>query len=112
MEHLTAFTVQRMYKYAGQSVCSLKATILLSAYRAEISEEKGCQLDTRSPNPDLCSHTMGLAVAGETVLLLKLSGLSDAQKADVMDAAYDTRGSFWPCSGEDDGDQHPQKTRR
>ncbi|GAA6219775.1 uncharacterized protein LOC112842361 [Lates japonicus] len=41
---------------------------------------------------------MGLAVAGERALWLNLSGLSDAQKAEVMDAAYDpTKGLFGPA---------------
>ena len=41
---------------------------------------------------------MGLAVSGERALWLSLSGLSDAQKAEVMDAAYDpTKGLFGPA---------------
>lgn len=41
---------------------------------------------------------MGLAVAGERALWLNLSGLSDAQKAEVMDAEYDpTKGLFGPA---------------
>ncbi|GLD57017.1 uncharacterized protein AKAME5_002869500 [Lates japonicus] len=105
-----------MYKYAAQPVCSLNAMALLSAYQAEILEEMGRQLDTGSPNPALwdeicvvndlilcssrgavqgCGRVMGLAVAGERALWLNLSGLSDAQKAEVMDAAYDpTKGLF------------------
>lgn len=40
---------------------------------------------------------MGLAVAGETALRLTLSGLSDSQKAEVMDDEYDpTKGLFGP----------------
>ncbi len=50
MERLTASIYQRMYKYAAQSVCSFNAMTLLSAYQAEILEEMGRQLDTRSPN--------------------------------------------------------------
>lgn len=105
-----------MYKNGAQAVCSLNAT-LLSANEAEILEEMGCQLDTGSPNPALwneicvvndlilcsfqgamqgCGRIMGLAVAGERALWLNLSGLSDAQKADVMHGEYDpTRGLFY-----------------
>lgn len=53
MERLTASIYQRMYKYAGQSVCSLNAVTLLSAYQAEILEEMGRQLDSGMPNPAL-----------------------------------------------------------
>ena len=108
-----------MYKYAAQSVCSLNAMTLLSAYQAEILEEMGRQLDSGSPNPALwdeicivndlflrssrgavqgCGRVMGLAVSGERALWLSLSGLSDAHKAEVMDAAYDpTKGLFGPA---------------
>ena len=118
MDRLTASTYQRMYKYAAQSVCSLNAMTLLS-YQAEILEEMGRQLDSGSPNPALwdeicnvndlvlrssrgavqgCGRVMGLAVSGERALWLSLSGLSDAQKAEVMDAAYDpTKGLFGPA---------------
>ena len=38
---------------------------------------------------------MGFSVSGERALWLNVSGLSDAQKAEVMDAAYDlTKGLF------------------
>lgn len=41
---------------------------------------------------------MGLAVSGERALWLNLSGLGDAQKSEVMDAAYDlTKGLFGPA---------------
>ncbi|KAI7790222.1 putative GAG protein [Triplophysa rosa] len=53
MDRLTAAVYQRMYKYAGQSVCSLNAITLLSAYQAEILEEMGPQLDSGAPNPVL-----------------------------------------------------------
>ncbi|XP_065137013.2 uncharacterized protein [Paramisgurnus dabryanus] len=119
MERLTAASFQRMYKYAEQSVCSLNAVTLLSAYLAEISEEMGRQLDSGAPNPVLwdeicvvndlilrssrgvvqgCGRVMGLAVSGERALWLNLSGLGDAQKAEVMDAPYDpTKGLFGPA---------------
>lgn len=43
-----------------------------------------------------CVRIMGLAVAGERALWLNLSGLSDAQKAEVMDAEYDPhQRSLW-----------------
>ncbi|GAA6100728.1 uncharacterized protein LOC120731516, partial [Tachysurus ichikawai] len=92
-----------MYKYAGQSVCSLNAVTLLSAYQAEILEEMGRQLDSNVPNPalwdEICVvNIMGLAVSGERALWLNLSGLGDAQKAEVMDAPYDpTKGLFGPA---------------
>ena len=109
MDRLTASTYQWMYKYAAQSVCSLNATTLLSAYQAEFLEEMGRQLDSGSPIPALrheicivndlvlrssrgavqgCGQVMGLSVSGKRALWLNLSGLGDAQKAEVMDAAY------------------------
>ena len=119
MERLTASMFQRMYRYAVQSVCSLNAMTLLAAYQAEILEEMGRQLDSGAPNPVLwdeicvvndlvlrssrgavqgCGRVMGLAVAGERALWLNLSGLSDTQKAEVMDATYDpTKGLFGPA---------------
>ncbi|XP_077937474.1 uncharacterized protein LOC144383541 [Gasterosteus aculeatus] len=118
-ERLTASVLQRMYRYAAQSVCSLNAVTLLSAYQGEILEEMGRQLDSGSPNPALwdeicvvndlilrssrgavqgCSRVMGLAVSGERALWLNLSGLTDVQKAEVMDAAYDpAKGLFGPA---------------
>ncbi|KAL0172803.1 hypothetical protein M9458_033114, partial [Cirrhinus mrigala] len=109
----------RMYKYSGQSVCSLNAVTLLSAYQVEILEETGCQLDSGAPNPALwdkicvvndltlrsshcvvqgCGRMMSLGVSGERALWLNLSGLCDMQKLEVMDAAYDpTKGLFGPA---------------
>lgn len=41
---------------------------------------------------------MGHAVAGERILWLNLSGLSNAHKAGVMDAEYEpTKGLFGPA---------------
>lgn len=119
MDRLTASSYDRIYKYAAQSVCSLNAVTLLSAYQAEILEEMGRQLDADMPNPALwdeicvvndlllrssrgavqgCGRVMGLAVAGERALWLKLSGLGDTQKAEIMDAPYDpTKGLFGPA---------------
>ena len=79
----------------------------------------GRELDSGSPNPALwdeicvvndlilrssrgavqgCGRVMGLAVSGERALWLNLSGLGDAQRAEVMDAAYDpTKGLFGPA---------------
>ncbi|KAE8280162.1 hypothetical protein D5F01_LYC22304 [Larimichthys crocea] len=115
-ERTTAGVYQRMYKYAAQSVCSLNAVTLLSAYQAEILEEMGRQLDSGVPNPTLwdeicvvndlllcssrgavqgCGRVMG---AGASWAWLSLSGLGDTQKAEVMDAAYDpTKGLFGPA---------------
>lgn len=94
----------------------------------------GRQLDKGVPNPALwdkicvvndlilrssrgavqgCGRVMGLAVSGERVLWLNLSGLDDAQKAEVMDAAYDpTKGLFGPALEKMRKNQHPQETRR
>lgn len=114
MEHLTASSYQRMCKYAAESVCSLNVRTPLSAHQAEILEEIGCQLDTGSPNPalkdkicvlhdlTLCSSHCAVQGCGRIPLLsasserapwLNTSSMSDAQKAEVMDAGYDpTRG--------------------
>lgn len=43
-------TFQRSFKYAAQSVYSLNATTLLSAYQAEILEEMGRQKVSGTPN--------------------------------------------------------------
>ena len=49
----------------------------------------------RSSRGAVQGHVMGLAVAGERALWLNLSGLSDTQKAEVMDATYNpTKGLF------------------
>ncbi|KAL1274415.1 hypothetical protein QQF64_027229 [Cirrhinus molitorella] len=50
---IPASIYQRMHKYAGQSVCSVNAVTLLSAYQVEILEEMGRQLDLGVPNPAL-----------------------------------------------------------
>jgi len=119
MERTAAGVYQRMYKYTAQSVCSLNAVTLLSAYQGEILEEMDRQLDSGVPKPALwdeiclvnnlflrsyrgavqgCGRVMGLAVAGERALWLSLSRLGDTQKAEVMDAAYDpTKGLFGPA---------------
>ncbi|KAK7889130.1 hypothetical protein WMY93_024690 [Mugilogobius chulae] len=119
MERVTSSIFQRTYKYAAQAACVLNTVTLLSAYQGEILEEMGQQLDSGTPNPVLwdeicvvndlilrsargavqgCGRVMGLAVAGERGLWLNHSGLTDTQKADVMDAAYDpTKGLFGPA---------------
>lgn len=121
-ERVTASTFQRMYRYGAQTVCSLNTMTLLSAYQAEILEEMGRQLDTRSSNPalwdEICvvndlilrssrgavqgqgsGRIMGLAVVGERPLWLNLSGLSYAQKVVIMDVEYDPppKGLFGPA---------------
>ncbi|CAL9692893.1 unnamed protein product [Knipowitschia caucasica] len=118
-ERVTSSILQRMYRYASQSACVLNTVTLLSGYQGELLEEMGQQLDSGSPNPVLweeicvvndlilrstrgavqgCGHVMGLAVAGERGLWLNHSGLTDAQKAEVMDTAYDpTKGLFGPA---------------
>lgn len=119
MERVTSSIFQRMYKYAAQTTCVLNTVSLLSAYQGEILEDMGRQLDSGAPNPILweeicvvndlilrsargavqgCGRVMGLAVAGERGLWLNHSGLTDTQKAEVMDATYDpTKGLFGPA---------------
>lgn len=119
MERVTSSIFQRMYKYAAQSACVLNTVSLLAGYQGEILEDMGQQLDSGIPNPVLwdeicvvndlilrsargavqgCGHIMGLAVAGERGLWLNHSGLTDSQKAEVMDATYDpTKGLFGPA---------------
>ncbi|KAK7907218.1 hypothetical protein WMY93_015830 [Mugilogobius chulae] len=119
MERVTSSIFQRTYKYAAQAACVLNTVTLLSAYQGEILEDMGQQLDSGTPKPVLwdeicvvndlilrsargavqgCGRVMGLAVAGERGLWLNHSGLTDTQKADVMDAAYDpTKGLFGPA---------------
>lgn len=57
---------------------------------------------------DFILHLMALVVAGERSLWLNLSGLSEAQKVNIMDTSYD-HGSFLTSPGEDKEDQYPQK---
>lgn len=119
MERVTSSIFQRMYKYGAQTACVLNTVSLLSAYQGEILEDMGQQLDSGIPNPVLwdeicvvndlilrsargavqgCGRVMGLAVAGERGLWLNHSGLTDTQKAEVMDATYDpTKGLFGPA---------------
>lgn len=119
MERVTSSIFRRTYEYAAQSACVLNTVTLLSAYQGEILEKMGRQLDSGTPNPVLwdeicvvndlllrsargavqgCGRVMGLAVAGERGLWLNHSGLTDTQKAEVMDAAYDpTKGLFGPA---------------
>lgn len=119
MERVTSSIFQRMYKYAAQTACVLNTVSLLSGYQGEILEDMGQQLDSGTPNPVLwdeicvvndlilrsargavqgCGRVMGLAVAGERGLWLNHSGLTDTQKADIMDASYDpTKGLFGPA---------------
>lgn len=118
-DRLTSSILQRMYKCAGRSVSSLNAVTLLAAYQGNLLEDMGRQIDVDSPDlklwDEICvvndlllrtargavqasGRTMGLAIAGERALWLNLSGLGDAQKAEVMDAPYDpTKGLFGPA---------------
>lgn len=119
MERVTSSIFQRMYKYAAQTACVLNTVSLLSGYQGEILEDMGQQLDSGTANPVLwdeicvvndlilrsargavqgCGRVMGLAVAGERGLWLNHSGLTETQKAEVMDATYDpTKGLFGPA---------------
>lgn len=96
-----------------RSQCALfNAVTLLSVHQ----EEMGQQLDSQTPSPllwdeicvvnDLLLHSATGAVQGcrcvvgesRKALWLNLSGLTDSQKAEVMDTAYDsTKSLFGPA---------------
>lgn len=94
------------------------AMTLLSAYQAEILEQKGSTgvtwgsltlpIEMRSVW-SMTSYRVPpgvLAVAGKRAQWLNLSGLSDAQKADMMDAEYEpTKGLFGPALQKIERDQ-------
>ncbi len=106
---------QKIYKSSALAVRALNMTSLLTAYQAELLEEMGCQLDSGSPKPALweeiciiadlnlrmshravqsCGRRMGLAVVGERSLWLGLSGLSDKEKVEYLDAPIDPKAMF------------------
>ena len=114
-ERFAASVFQKIYKSTALSVRALNATSLLTAYQAELLEEMGRQLDSGSPNPVLweeicviadlnlrtsrgavqsCGRSMGLAVVGERSLWLGLSGLSDKEKVEFLDAPLDPKAMF------------------
>ncbi|XDV22771.1 hypothetical protein PO909_027592 [Leuciscus waleckii] len=114
-DRLTASVSQKMYRSSALAVRALNATSLLTAYQAELMEEMGRQMDAGSPNPALweeicviadlnlrtsrgavqsCGRSMGLAVVGERALWLGLSGLSDREKADFLDAPVEPKALF------------------
>ncbi|RXN05998.1 putative GAG protein [Labeo rohita] len=114
-ERLTASVFQKIYRSSALAVRALNATSLLAAYQAELMEEMGRQMDAGSPNPapweeiciiaDLnlrtsrgavqsCGRSMGLAVVGERALWLGLSGLSDREKVDFLDAPVEPKALF------------------
>ncbi|RXN03733.1 putative GAG protein [Labeo rohita] len=114
-ERLTASVFQKIYRSSALAVRALNATSLLTAYQAELMEEMGRQMDAGSPNPALweeicviadlnlrtsrgavqsCGRSMGLAVVGERALWLGLSGLSDREKVDFLDAPVDPKALF------------------
>ncbi len=97
------------------AVCALNATSLLTAYQAKLFEEMGRQLDSGSPNPVLweeicviadlnlhtsrgavqsCGRSMGFSVVGERSLWLSLSGLSEKEKVEFLDAPIDPKALF------------------
>lgn len=84
-------------------------------YQVELLEEMGGQQDSGSPNPALwkeicviadlklstshravqsCGWSMGLTVVGERSLWLSLSGLSDKEKVEFLDAPFDPKVLF------------------
>lgn len=114
-ERFAASVFQKIYKSSALAVRALNATSLLTAYQAELLEEMGRQLDSGSPNPALweeicviadlnlrtsrgavqsCGRSMGLAVVGERSLWLGLSGLSDKEKVEFLDAPIDPKAMF------------------
>ncbi|KAI7805394.1 putative GAG protein [Triplophysa rosa] len=114
-ERFTASIFQKICKSSALAVHTLNTTSLLKAYQAELLEEMGRQLDSGSPNPVLweeicvianlnlrmsrgavqsCERSMGLAVAGERFLWLSLSGLSDKEKLEFLDAPIDPKVMF------------------
>ncbi|RXN12479.1 putative GAG protein [Labeo rohita] len=114
-ERLTASVFQKIYHSSALAVRALNATSLLTAYQAELMEEMGRQMDAGSPNPALweeicviadlnlrtsrgavqsCGRSMGLAVVGERALWLGLSGLSDREKVDFLDAPVEPKALF------------------
>lgn len=114
-DRLTASVFQKIYRSSALAVRALNATSLLTAYQAELMEEMGRQMDAGSPNPALweeicviadlnlrtsrgavqsCGRSMGLAVVGERSLWLGLSGLSDREKADFLDAPVEPKALF------------------
>ncbi|KAL0177335.1 hypothetical protein M9458_026229, partial [Cirrhinus mrigala] len=114
-ERLTALVFQKIYRSSALAVRALNATSLLTAYQAELMEEMGRQMDAGSPNPALweeicviadlnlrtsrgavqsCGRSMGLAVVGERALWLGLSGLSDREKVDFLDAPVEPKALF------------------
>ncbi len=114
-EHFTTSVFQRVYKSSALAIRALNATSLLTAYQAELLEEMEHQLDSGSPNPALweeicviadlklctsrgavqsCRWSMGLAVVGARSLWLGLSGLSDKEKVEFLDAPIDPKAMF------------------
>lgn len=120
MERLTTSVYQRMYKYAAQSVCSLNAVHFTVSVSSRNFGGDGATAWHRSAEPSTlgrnmcgewfnsllfplspvqgCGRVMGLAMSGERALWLNLSGLGDAQKAEVMDASCNpTKDLFGPA---------------
>ncbi len=114
-ESFATSVFQKIYKSSALAVRVLNVTSLLTAYQVELLEEMGRQLDSGSPNPALweeiyviadlnlhtcrgavqsCGRSMGLAVIGEISLWLSLSGLSDKEKVEFLDAPIDPKAMF------------------
>jgi hypothetical protein len=104
-ERLSTSLFQKIYRSSALTVRALNATSLLTAYQAELTEEMRRQIDAGSPDSALwekicviadvnlrscrgalqsCGHSMGLAVMGERALWLGLSGLSEREKALML----------------------------
>ncbi|KAI5094524.1 E3 ubiquitin/ISG15 ligase TRIM25-like [Silurus meridionalis] len=107
--------LEKIYRSSALAVRALNATSMLTAYQAELMEEMGRQIDAGSPDSTLweeicviadlnlrssrgavqsCSRSMGLAVVGERALWLGLTGLSEREKVEFLDAPIEPKALF------------------
>ncbi|KAF7704447.1 hypothetical protein HF521_021519, partial [Silurus meridionalis] len=114
-ERLSASLFQKIYRSSALAVRALNATFMLTTYQAELMEEIGRQIDAGSPDSTLweeicviadlnlrssrgavqsCGCSMGLAVVGERALWLGLTGLSEREKVDFLDAPIEPKALF------------------
>ncbi|KAI5102388.1 hypothetical protein C0J45_7740, partial [Silurus meridionalis] len=114
-EMLSASLFQKNYCSSALAVRALNATFMLTTYQAELMEEIGRQIDAGSPDSTLweeicviadlnlrssrgavqsCGRSMGLAVVGERALWLGLTGLSEREKVDFLDAPIEPKALF------------------
>ncbi|KAI5629051.1 hypothetical protein C0J50_8203, partial [Silurus asotus] len=114
-ERLSASLFQKIYRSSALAVRALNATSMLTAYQAELMEEMGKQIDAGSPVSALweeicviadlnlrssreavqsCGRSMGLALVGERALWLGLTGLSEREKVEFLDAPIEPKALF------------------